>query len=80
MLCREAGRVGAFINLESTGPGGPDILFQASGQHLTLCCLPLKLACIRACIAPYVTTAAYVATFACSYFHGPLYVSNPTPA
>ena len=32
---RWAPRVGAFINLESTGPGGPDFVFQArlQGMH-----------------------------------------------
>ena len=27
-----APRVGAFINLESTGPGGPDVVFQHAGD------------------------------------------------
>ena len=27
-----AARVGAFINLESTGPGGPDVVFQHAGD------------------------------------------------
>ena len=29
---RWAPRVGAFINLESTGPGGPDVVFQHAGD------------------------------------------------
>lgn len=34
---RWAPRVGAFINLESTGPGGPDFVFQARpGTHALL--------------------------------------------
>ena len=28
-----AANIGAFINLESTGPGGPDILFQHTGAQ-----------------------------------------------
>ena len=28
-----AQNLGAFINLESTGPAGPDFLFQSSGEH-----------------------------------------------
>lgn len=31
-----APRVGAFINLESTGPAGPDVLFQHTGAHVKL--------------------------------------------
>lgn len=30
--CRFAGSLGAFINLESTGPLGPDVLFQNTGD------------------------------------------------
>jgi hypothetical protein len=26
--------IGAVINIESTGPGGPDLVFQASGRDL----------------------------------------------
>ena len=39
---RWAPRVGAFINLESTGPGGPDFVFQARLQILrpTTTCTP----------------------------------------
>lgn len=32
--------LGAFINLESTGPGGPDYVFQQTGtSHCWMCCI-----------------------------------------
>lgn len=31
-----ASSVGAFINLESTGPAGPDVLFQHTGESILL--------------------------------------------
>lgn len=34
--------LGAFMNLESTGPGGPDYVFQQTGKRampLSTCCL-----------------------------------------
>lgn len=31
-----AGALGAFINLESTGPAGPDVLFQHTGEARTV--------------------------------------------
>lgn len=39
-----AAELGAFINIESTGPGGPDILFQHTGEapllsDTKICCL-----------------------------------------
>ena len=39
-----APRVGAFINLESTGPGGPDFVFQARLQSCALRTPPLNQA------------------------------------
>ena len=35
--------VGAFINLESTGPGGPDIVFQHTGRGYVLVSLHIEL-------------------------------------
>ena len=68
LLCRAASQVGAFINLESTGPGGPDILFQASGQHWMLCWRVAytcngQIACV--CAIAYVKTFACTAAVAC---------------
>lgn len=31
-VCRFAAQLGAFINLESTGPWGPDVVFQHTGD------------------------------------------------
>lgn len=56
VLCRVASQVGAFINLESTGPGGPDILFQASGQLWMLCwCFRVACASAYACACALVS-------------------------
>ena len=40
---RWARRVGAFINLESTGPGGPDFVFQARAPRTRLRQPPCRL-------------------------------------
>ena len=43
-------QVGVFINLESTGPGGPDVLFQHTGKHQTpqqeKRCMSVKGTCV----------------------------------